>query len=119
MSRRSVLFLSLCLLAIGQTGCMTAIAAFQPENVGGETIVITTTDADGTPHDRVVSPLDDDGMLYVAANHWPRAWYGAATSRAVLKNPCIAGAAFAAASCDSQKSLSPCGTWIVALGNTI
>jgi hypothetical protein len=53
---------------------MTAFAAFQPE-IGGSTIVITTTDADGTSHDRVVSPLDDGGQLVVAANHWPRAWY--------------------------------------------
>lgn len=39
------------------------------------TLVLTTTDADGTPHERVVSRLDSDGKLYVSANHWPRAWY--------------------------------------------
>jgi hypothetical protein len=39
------------------------------------TIVITTFDADGTPHDRVVSRLESAGQVYVAANHWPRAWY--------------------------------------------
>jgi hypothetical protein len=53
---------------------MTAIAAFQPE-IAGSTIVISTTDSDGTSHDRVLSPIDDDGRLFVAANHWPRAWY--------------------------------------------
>ncbi len=48
----------------------------------GSTLVITTFDADGEPHDRVVSRLESDGRLYVAANHWPRAWY-----RRALENP--------------------------------
>jgi hypothetical protein len=26
-------------------------------------------------HERVTSPIDYDGRLFVAANHWPRAWY--------------------------------------------
>jgi hypothetical protein len=30
----------------------------------------------------VVSRLDSDGRMYVAANHWPRAWY-----RRALANP--------------------------------
>ena len=46
---------------------------FQPSP--GSTLVITTFDADGTPHDRVVTRLTSAGNLYVAANHWPRAWY--------------------------------------------
>ena len=50
--------------------------------MGGNTIVITTTDDDGVKKDRVVSGLEADGALYVAANHWPRAWY-----RQVLKHP--------------------------------
>ncbi len=45
----------------------------QPD--AGSTLVITTFDGDGSPHDRVVSRLASDGHLYVAANHWPRAWY--------------------------------------------
>jgi hypothetical protein len=61
---------------------MTAFAAFQPENIGGETIVISTTDSDGKTHQRVLSPIDVDGQLFVAANHWPRAWY-----RRALANP--------------------------------
>jgi len=47
------------------------IGYFQP--TAGSTLVITTFDGDGTPHDRVVSRLESDGQLYVAANHWPRA----------------------------------------------
>lgn len=53
---------------------------FQPE--AGTTLVITTFEEDGTPHERVVSRLESEGELYVAANHWPRAWY-----RRALDNP--------------------------------
>jgi hypothetical protein len=56
------------------------IGYFQPANES--TLVITTFDGDGTQHDRVVSRLESDGQLYVAANHWPRAWYDRA-----LENP--------------------------------
>ncbi len=49
---------------------------FQP--AGGTTLVITTTAEDGTQNDRVLSRLESDGQLYVAANHWPRAWYNRA-----------------------------------------
>lgn len=49
------------------------IGYLQP--TAGSTLVITTFAGDGTPHDRVVSRLESDGQLYVAANHWPRAWY--------------------------------------------
>lgn len=53
---------------------------FQPTQ--GNTLVITITDADGNQNDRVLSAIDDEGTLYVAANHWPRAWF-----RAVQANP--------------------------------
>jgi hypothetical protein len=82
MRRRAIAILSLLSLAAAHTGCMTAIAAFQPEDIGGKTIVLTTTDADGESHERVLSPIDYDGRLFVAANHWPRAWY-----RRALANP--------------------------------
>ena len=82
MYHRAIATLGLCVLAAAHTGCMTAFAAFQPENIGGATIVITTTGADGESYDRVLSPIDDDGQLVVAANHWPRAWYHRA-----LENP--------------------------------
>ncbi len=49
---------------------------FQPTD--GSTLVITTFDGDGIPHDRVVNRLESGGQLYVAANHWPRAWYNRA-----------------------------------------
>ena len=56
------------------------IGYFQPAD--GSTLVITTFDRDGAQHDRVVTRLESDGQLYVAANHWPRAWYDRA-----LENP--------------------------------
>ena len=46
---------------------------FQPQAPG--TVVITTFGADGTAHERVVSELESGGSMYVAVNHWPRAWY--------------------------------------------
>lgn len=49
------------------------IGTLQPQ--AGSTLVITTRAEDGTAHDRVVSRLESGGQLYVAANHWPRAWY--------------------------------------------
>ena len=82
MHIRIVAASALSILALALAGCMTAVAAFQPEDIGGGTIVITTTDAEGQSHDRVLSPIDRDGQLFVAANHWPRAWY-----RRALENP--------------------------------
>ncbi|MXX05240.1 MAG: hypothetical protein F4X09_05940 [Gammaproteobacteria bacterium] len=52
---------------------------FQP--TGGDSIVIVTTDDVGNSHERVISRRDIDGNLYVAANHWPRQWYGHAIER--------------------------------------
>lgn len=49
---------------------------FQPADA--RTMVITTFDDQGKGSDRVVARLETDGVLYVAANHWPRAWYRAA-----------------------------------------
>ena len=53
---------------------------FQPAT--GNTLVITTIAEDGAANDRVLARLESNGELYVAANHWPRAWYNHA-----LENP--------------------------------
>lgn len=58
------------------------IGVLQP--AGGATLVITTFDPGGAAHDRVVSRLQSDEKLYVAANHWPRAWY-----KRALENPAV------------------------------
>ncbi|HAD76140.1 MAG TPA: hypothetical protein DCG16_10165 [Gemmatimonadetes bacterium] len=55
---------------------------FQPGGQG--TLVITTTDEGGATNDRVLARLESNGQLYVAANHWPRAWY-----RQALENPSV------------------------------
>jgi hypothetical protein len=74
----------LVVVALGYVGLVAAfeslIGFFQPTQE--TTIVITTFDAEGAAHDRVVSGLDVGDRLYVAANHWPRAWYERA-----LQNP--------------------------------
>jgi hypothetical protein len=46
---------------------------FQPANQA--TMVVTTFSDDGERHERVVSRLNSNEQLYVAVNHWPRAWY--------------------------------------------
>lgn len=70
-----------CLVYIGIVVLFESMLGhFQPANQ--TTIVITTSDLDGTTHDRVVTRLESDGRLYIAANHWPRAWY-----RRILENP--------------------------------
>ena len=50
---------------------------FQPQ--AGTAMVITTFDNENNGNDRVVARLESNGMIYVAANHWPRAWYRQAT----------------------------------------
>lgn len=49
------------------------IGLLQPRSES--TLVLTTFEEDGTAHERVLSRLESDGRLYVAVNHWPRAWY--------------------------------------------
>ncbi len=74
----------LAIVAVIYVGIVTAfeslIGTLQP--AGGGTLVITTFEPDGTAHDRVLSKLESDGKVYVAVNHWPRAWYNRA-----LQNP--------------------------------
>ena len=53
---------------------------YQPQS--DETITITTTNSAGEQNDRVLSRITANEQLYVAANHWPRAWY-----RQTLANP--------------------------------
>ena len=51
----------------------------QPSNQNS--LIITTFD-EQVAKDRVLSAVNNDGKLYVSANHWPRAWY-----RQALSNP--------------------------------
>ncbi len=56
---------------------------FQPG--GQETLVITTYNDAGAAHDRVVARLSSNAQLYVAVNHWPRAWYRQARDNAEVQ----------------------------------
>ena len=50
--------------------------------MGGNSIVIATFNDENERHERVLSLREVNGENYVAANHWPRAWY-----RQALDNP--------------------------------
>ena len=54
-------------------GFESLIGYYQPKDQN--TMVISTQDDNGNAKERVVSRLESDGKLYVAANHWPRRWY--------------------------------------------
>ena len=56
---------------------------YQPAD--DQTMVITTYDDVGEGADRVVARLESEGNLYVAANHWTRAWYYAALDNAAVE----------------------------------
>lgn len=49
------------------------IGYFQPQS--DNTLVLATADDDGVVRQRVLTRIENDGGLYVAVNHWPRAWY--------------------------------------------
>lgn len=74
----------IALLALVYAGVVVAFESllgyFQPASQ--TTLVISTTDDSGNAHERVLARLESDGKLYVAANHWPRAWY-----REALEHP--------------------------------
>lgn len=56
---------------------------YQPElrRTGIPMLVLTTTDASGTPHPRRLARLELDGRIYVSAHHWTRGWYWRALER--------------------------------------
>lgn len=54
-------------------GFESLIGYYQPKDQN--TMVIATQDDNGNAKERVVSRLESDSKLYVAANHWPRRWY--------------------------------------------
>ena len=77
------LIVLLCVVYVGIVAAFESLlGAFQPG--GASTLVITTADDDGATYDRVLARLESDGQLFVAANHWPRAWY-----KRTLENPSV------------------------------
>lgn len=78
------IFLILSVIYVGVIVTFESLLGyFQPADA--QTMVITTFDADGQGSDRVVARLETDGELYVAANHWPRAWYRAALANDLVE----------------------------------
>ncbi len=70
--------LALFLIYVGSVVYFEArLGYLQPQN--GASIVIATFD-DGERHERVVRLTKINGENYIAANHWPRAWYRQAVS---------------------------------------
>jgi len=67
----------LAVLVLTYIGIVIAFEAwlgyYQPKS--DSTLIITTTDADGSGYNRVLARLETDNKVYVAVNHWPRAWY--------------------------------------------
>ena len=56
------------------------IGYFQPQN--DATLTLTVNASESEPHVRVLSRIEHKGNLYVAVNHWPRAWF-----RVLKQNP--------------------------------
>jgi hypothetical protein len=57
---------------VGFMGASHADRGVQPDE---DWVLLTTKTADGSTNDTVVAGVESGGHLYVAANHWPRAWY--------------------------------------------
>ena len=73
-----ITLVSLVLVYIGSVVLFESwLGYFQPTNTN--TLVITTLD-NNQPKDRVLSAVNNNGKLYVSANHWPRDWYRKAKS---------------------------------------
>ena len=71
-------------LLIGYMGLVIVFESFlgliQPRS--GDTMVITSFEIDGKAINRVVSRLEQGSDIFVAVNHWPRAW-----ARRIRLNP--------------------------------
>lgn len=67
----------LAILVLVYVGIVVAFESllgyFQPENQ--DTLVIITNDGEGNEFHRVLRRLESQEKVYVAVNHWPRAWY--------------------------------------------
>ena len=85
LNRKRVIKILLILLFIylAQVVLFESLLGFyQPQQ--GNTMVITTFEDDGEANERVVARLDRDSEIFVAVNHWPRAW-----ANRIRRNPDI------------------------------
>ncbi len=67
---------------VGFMGARQAERGLEP---GEDWVVITTRDEAGSPKNTVVAGVENDGKLYVSANHWPRAWYHRAVANPAVE----------------------------------
>jgi hypothetical protein len=67
---------------VGWMGRRDAERGLEP---GGAFVVLATRAADGSARDTVVASVESGGHLYVAANHWSRAWYTRALANPELE----------------------------------
>lgn len=58
------------------------IGYFQPQNAA--TLALTVYESGEQPHVRILSRIEHRDNLYVAVNHWPRAWF-----RTLQDNPSV------------------------------
>jgi hypothetical protein len=76
-------FLAILLIYVGSVVWFEArLGINQPQ--GSTSIVIATFNEGSERHERVLRLEQIDSKNYVAANHWPRAWY-----RQALSNPLV------------------------------
>ena len=81
MNRLIKILITLAVIYVGIVVIFeTWLGYAQPQ--GAENLVITVTEDDGSKSKRVLSLFQSQGELYLAANHWPRAWF-----RQAKKNP--------------------------------
>ena len=75
-----IAIVALFLIYVGYVAYFEASLAYrQPQ---GRTSLVIATFNNGDRHERVLRLEQIDGNNYIAANHWPRAWY-----RQSLRNP--------------------------------
>ena len=77
-----IVSISLVVIYIGIVALFESLLGYYQPSDENTSIVITTYNSDQEARDRVVSRIDSEANLHVAANHWPRAWY-----RRALSNP--------------------------------
>jgi hypothetical protein len=83
MKRASKLLLIMLALYVLLVVLFESLLGFyQPQQ--SNTMVITTFEDDLQANDRVVERLEIEGEIFVAVNHWPRAW-----ARRLRNNPDI------------------------------
>jgi hypothetical protein len=75
-----ILAILLGVYVLGVVVFESLLGYYQPANQS--TLVITTTNTEGVSNDRVLAKIEFNDQVYIAANHWPRAWY-----RQALANP--------------------------------